>query len=413
MKDKIEVMAPAGSFEAFMAAIQGGADSIYFGVDQLNMRARAANNFLLEDLPEIGRIAREHNVKTYVTLNTILYDHDMSIMKRIIDSIKENGLTAIIAADHAAIQYAFTKGVEVHLSTQVNVTNLETVKFYAMFSDVIVLSRELSLKQIKDITDGIKRENVRGPKGELVRIEIFAHGALCMAVSGKCYLSLHTANSSANRGACQQNCRRTYKVIDLEDGHELEIDNEYIMSPKDLCTINFLDEVIASGVTVLKLEGRGRAPEYVKTVTKCYREAVDAYLDDTFTDEKLQDWMNRLETVYNRGFWSGYYLGQKLGEWTNKHGSSATTRKIFLGKGVRYFPKVKVAEFILETHKLKIGDEILIIGPTTGVVETTITEIRVDDKQVDEVGKGISFSIPLEETIRSSDKIYKVVPAND
>lgn len=406
-------MAPAGSMEAFMAAIQGGADSIYFGVDQLNMRARAANNFLLSDLPELAKIAKEHRVKTYVTLNTILYDHDISVMKRIIDSIKENDITAIIAADHAAIQYAFSKGVEVHLSTQVNVTNLETVKFYSMFSDVVVLSRELSLKQIKDIVDGIKKEDIRGPKGELVRIEIFAHGALCMAVSGKCYLSLHTANSSANRGACQQNCRKTYKVIDMEDGHELEIDNEYIMSPKDLCTMNFLDEVIASGVTVLKLEGRGRAPEYVKQVTSCYKEAVLAIQNDTFTDENIKTWMDRLETVYNRGFWSGYYLGQKMGEWTNKHGSSATTRKVYLGKGKRYFPKINVGEFILESHKLKVGDDILIIGPTTGVIETKVEEIRIDDQIVQEVTKGIPFSIPVSEAIRSSDKLYKVVAAND
>jgi putative protease len=407
---EIEIMAPAGNFEALMAAIQGGANSVYFGIEQLNMRARAANNFLFEDLEEIARRCNEHNVKTYLTLNTIIYDHDLSIMRRIVDKVKETGITAIIASDQAVINYAASQKVEVHISTQTNITNLESVKFFSHFADVMVLARELSLKQVKDITTGIIRDDVRGPSGELVKIEIFAHGALCMAVSGKCYLSLHTNNSSANRGACVQNCRRSYKVIDLEEGHELEIDNEYIMSPKDLCTIGFIDKIVDAGVTVLKIEGRGRAPEYVKTVTQCYREAVEAYLNDTYTKDKIDKWMERLSSVYNRGFWDGYYLGQKLGEWTNGYGSQATTRKQFLGKGVKYFPKIGVAEFKIETSSLKVGDKVIITGPTTGVIETEIKELRVDNKPVEEVKKGVNFSTPLSEVIRSSDKLYKVVP---
>ncbi len=407
---EIEIMSPAGNFEALMAAIQGGANSVYFGIEQLNMRARAANNFLFDDLEEIARRCRQHNVKTYLTLNTIIYDHDLSIMKRIVDKVKETGITAIIASDQAVINYAASQKVEVHISTQTNITNLETVKFFSHFADVMVLARELSLKQVKDITNGIVRDDVRGPSGELVKIEIFAHGALCMAVSGKCYLSLHTHNSSANRGACVQNCRRTYTVIDKEEGHEFEIDNEYIMSPKDLCTIGFIDKIIDAGVTVLKIEGRGRAPEYVKTVTQCYREAVDAYLDGTYNKEKIDKWMERLGSVYNRGFWDGYYLGQKLGEWTDGYGSQATMRKQFLGKGVKYFPKIGVAEFRIETSSLKVGDKIIVTGPTTGVVETEIKELRVDNVPVEEVKKGVNFSTPIDTIIRSSDKLYKVVP---
>lgn len=408
-KGAIEIMSPAGSFEALMAAIQGGCDSVYFGIEQLNMRARASNNFTIEDLREIAKICNENNIRSYITLNTILYDHDISLMKKIIDEAKSSGITAVIVSDQAAIGYAKSVNMEVHLSTQINVTNLETVRFYSHFADVIVMSRELSLKQIKDITEAIKKEDLRGPSGELIEIEIFGHGALCMAVSGKCYLSLHTHNSSANRGACFQNCRRTYKVIDQEDGHELEIDNEYIMSPKDLCTIGFLDEIIAGGVKVLKIEGRGRGPEYVKTVTQCYREAADAILEGTFTPEKVETWKTELGKVYNRGFWDGYYLGQELGEWTSKYGSSATTKKVFLGKGERYFPNIKVAEFVLETHNLKKGDRILITGPQTGVIETTVDEMRVDDEVVEEVTKGVNFSIPLPDKIRKSDKLYKVV----
>lgn len=409
-KKNIEIMSPAGSFDSLMAAIQGGADSIYFGIEQLNMRARAANNFVFDDLEKIAELGNEHNIRTYLTLNTIIYDHDLSLMKRIVNRAKEAGITAVIASDQAVINYANSIGLEVHISTQTNVTNLETIKFFSHFADVMVLARELSLKQVKDITEGIIKDDVRGPSGELIEIEIFAHGALCMAVSGKCYLSLHTNNSSANRGACVQNCRRTYEVKD-EDGNELVIDNEYIMSPKDLCTIGFIDDIIKSGVKVLKIEGRGRAPEYVKTVTQCYREAADAYLNGTYTPKKIAEWDKKLATVYNRGFWDGYYLGQELGEWSGAHGSHATMKKKYLGNGVKYFPKIGIAEFKMETHSLKVGDNIIITGPTTGVIETTISELRVDNKIVEEVLKGVNFSTPIKEIIRASDKLYKVVEA--
>jgi putative protease len=409
MTGDIEVMSPAGSFESLMAALQGGADSVYFGIEQLNMRARAANNFVFEDLEKIVALCEPKGVKTYLTLNTIIYDHDISLMKRIVDSVKKTGVTAIIASDQAVINYAHKQGVEVHISTQTNVTNLETVEFFSNFADVMVTSRELSLKQVKDIVKGIERNQVTGPSGELVRIEIFAHGALCMAVSGKCYLSLHTNNSSANRGACVQNCRRTYTVTD-EEGNQLEIDNEYIMSPKDLCTIGFLDQVIDAGVKVLKIEGRGRAPEYVKEVTKCYKEAVQSIQVGTYTKEKIAGWNERLATVYNRGFWDGYYLGRELGEWSPGHGSQATTKKKYVGKGVKYFPKINVAEFKMESHSLKVGDRIMVTGPTTGVVEKTIEEMRVDDQLVEVVEKGVSFSMAFDEVIRPSDKLYRVEP---
>jgi putative protease len=404
---RVEIMAPAGSFESMTAAIQGGADSIYFGIEQLNMRARAANNFVFDDLENIAKTCNDAGVRTYLTLNTIIYDHDLSLMKRIVDEAKNKGITAIIASDQAVINYANSIGFEVHISTQTNVTNLETIKFFSHFADVMVLARELSLKQVKDITDGIVKEDVRGPSGNLIEIEIFAHGALCMAVSGKCYLSLHTNNSSANRGACVQNCRRTYEVKD-EDGNELLIDNEYIMSPKDLCTIGFIDDIINAGVKVLKIEGRGRAPEYVKTVTQCYKEAADAFLEGTYTKEKIAEWDKRLATVYNRGFWDGYYLGQEMGEWSDVHGSKATTRKKYLGKGVHYYPKAGIAEFKLETHSLKVGDKILITGPTTGVVESEVKELMVDEVMYDEIKKGVTFTTPLDTIIRSSDKLYIV-----
>jgi putative protease len=406
-KKNIEIMAPAGSFESLTAAIQGGADSIYFGIEQLNMRARAANNFTFDDLEKIAETCKKDNIRSYLTLNTIIYDHDLSLMKRIVDKAKEAGITAVIASDQAVINYANSIELEVHISTQTNVTNLETIKFFAHFADVMVLARELSLKQVKDITEGIIKDDVRGPSGNLVEIEIFAHGALCMAVSGKCYLSLHTNNSSANRGACVQNCRRTYEVKD-EDGNELIIDNEYIMSPKDLCTIGFIDDIINSGVKVLKIEGRGRSPEYVKTVTQCYREAANAYIEGTYTKEKITEWDKQLATVYNRGFWDGYYLGQELGEWSNVHGSKATTRKKYLGKGVHYYPKAGIAEFKLETHSLKIGDKILVTGPTTGVVEAEIKELMVEEVMYNEIKKGVNFTTPLDTIIRNSDKLYVV-----
>lgn len=407
MKGQIEIMSPAGSFESLMAAIQGGADSVYFGIEQLNMRAKSANNFTFEDLDIIAKTCNESDVRSYLTLNTIIYDHDLSLMKRIVNRAKEAGITAVIASDQAVINYAASIGFEVHISTQTNVTNLETIKFFAHFADVMVLARELSLKQVKDITDGIVKDDVRGPSGNLVEIEIFAHGALCMAVSGKCYMSLHTNNSSANRGACVQNCRRTYEVTD-DEGNEFLIDNEYIMSSKDLCTIGFVDDMIHAGVKVLKIEGRGRAPEYVKTVTRCYKEAVNAVLQGTYTKEKIQEWDKQLATVYNRGFWSGYYLGQEMGEWSDTHGSQATVRKTFIGQGIKYYPKSAIAEFRLDSHSLAVGEKILITGPTTGVVELVVEELRVDNQPVTHVKKGVLFTTPVAEIVRPSDKLYKL-----
>lgn len=404
-------MAPAGSFESLQAAIDAGADSVYFGVEQLNMRAKSTINFTLDDLEEIAERCGKKKVRTYLTLNTIIYDHDLSIIKKLVNRVKEAGITAVIASDQAVINYARKVGVEVHISTQLNVTNIETVEFYSLFADTMVLSRELSLRQVKQICDAIEKDDIRGPSGNLIEVEIFGHGALCMAVSGKCYLSLHTQNSSANRGACVQNCRRTYKVIDIEDGHELEIDNEYIMSPKDLCTIDFLDQVIDSGVKVLKIEGRARAAEYVSTVIKSYREAIDAYYEGTYYQEKVTSWMDKLNTVYNRGFWSGYYLGQKMGEWTDSSGSKAMQKKVYIGKGVHYFPKSKVAHFKVESQSIKVGDQVLITGPTTGVIETSIGTMRVDDNEVKEAARGDEITFPLDQIIRSSDKIYKLVEA--
>ncbi len=409
--NKIEVMAPVGSYEALQAAIKADCDSIYFGIEQLNMRARSSNNFTTEDLTIIANICKENNIKSYITLNTVLYDHDISLMKTIINAAQESGIDAIIASDHAALNYAKKIDFPVHISTQTNITNIDSVEFYSTYANVMVMARELSLQQVASISKDIEKEKITGPSGELVRVEVFAHGALCMAVSGKCYLSLHSHNSSANRGACIQNCRKEYTVIDKEEGVEFNIDNEYIMSAKDLATIDFLDKVIAAGVTVLKIEGRGRSADYVYTTVKCYREAVESIEEGTYTPEKIKAWKERLSTVYNRGFWDGYYLGRKMGEWSDAYGSKATLKKIFLGKGIKYFSKAKVGEFFLETHSLKKGDNILITGPTTGIIETSIDEIRVDDKSVDEVTKGIRFSIQLDETIRASDKLYKVVSA--
>lgn len=404
-------MAPAGSFESMMAAIKAGCNSVYFGVEQLNMRAKSSNNFTLEDLKEIARIGKENNVKTYLTLNTILYDHDIKLMKNIVDAVKENGITAIIAADHAVMNYAKKIGVELHISTQANISNIDTIEFYANFADVVVMARELSLMQVADITREIKRRNVTGPSGKLVEVEIFAHGALCMAVSGKCYMSLHSHYASANRGACIQNCRRSYVVTDKDEGIEFEVDNEYIMSAKDLSTIGFLDQILDAGVSVLKLEGRGRSADYVYTVTKCYREAIDAYQNGSYSRENVANWEARLATVFNRGFWDGYYLGRKMGEWNDVYGSKATKRKIYIGKGIKFFEKASVAEFKLETHSLSVGDEIMVTGPTTGYIEAKVSEIRINDQPVEKVNRGEQFSIHLSEKIRPSDKLYKVVDA--
>lgn len=411
---KLELMSPAGSFEALMAAIQGGCDSVYFGVEQLNMRARATMNFTVDDLTDVARICREHNIRSYITLNTIVYDHDLALMKNIVDSAQKAGITAIIASDQAVISYASSKKMEVHISTQVNVTNVETVKFYAHFADVMVLSRELSLRQIKAICDAVKKEEIKGPSGNLIEIEVFGHGALCMAVSGKCYLSLHTQNASANRGACIQNCRRSYTVIDNEDGHELQIDNEYIMSPKDLCTIDFLDELIGCGIDVLKVEGRGKSADYVKTVTQCYREAIDSYYEKTYTKEKVADWMKRLSDVFNRGFWGGYYLGKELGEWTDAPGSKALTRKIYVGKGNHYFSRTGMGEFLIESYSLNVGDKVAIMGPTTGVIETTVASLHVNDEGAKDIAnKGDLCAFPVGTQIRKSDKLYKIIAAEE
>jgi len=405
----IELMAPAGNFESLQAALDNGADSVYFGVEQLNMRARASINFTLDDLQEISHRCKAKNIRSYLTLNTIIYDHDLSIIRTLIDKAKEAEITAVIAMDQAVINYAKKVGMEIHISTQINITNIETVEFYANFADTMVLSRELSLNQVKKISDQIQKENITGPNGNLIELEIFGHGALCMAVSGKCYLSLHSANSSANRGACKQNCRKKYTVIDQETGFEIELDNEYMMSPKDLCTINFLDQILDSGVKVLKIEGRGRAPEYVATVTKCYREAIDSLANGTYTKEKIECWMEILSTVYNRGFWSGYYLGQKLGEWSKANGSEATQKKIYIGKGKHFYPKTNIAEFIIEAYDLNIGDRILIQGPTTGSQERELTTMMVEDYPSNKAIKGNSITIPVDFRVRPSDKLYKIV----
>lgn len=405
----IELMAPAGNFESLQAALDNGADSVYFGVEQLNMRARASVNFTMEDLPEIASRCEAKNVRTYLTLNTIIYDHDLSVVKTLLAKAKAANITAVIASDQAVIAMTRTIGMEVHISTQLNITNIETIKFYSLFADTMVLSRELSLRQVKKITEQIEKEQIKGPSGNLVEIEIFGHGALCMAVSGKCYLSLHSHNSSANRGACKQNCRKKYTVIDQESGFEIELDNEYMMSPKDLCTIDFLDQVIDSGIQVLKIEGRGRAPEYVATVIKTYREAIDSFYEGTFTQEKIAVWMEDLNTVYNRGFWSGYYLGQELGEWSDVSGSMATQKKVYIGKGTHYFPKANIGEFKIEAYDIKAGDTILITGPNTGAQEMTIESMFVNDVASDKATKGdlCTFKIPFR--IRMSDKLYKIV----
>lgn len=412
MKRSIELMSPAGSYESLMAAIKAGCNSVYFGVEQLNMRARSSNNFTSDDLKKIAKIGKENNVKTYLTLNTILYDHDINLMKNIVDAAKQNGITAIIASDHAAMNYAQKVGMEIHISTQANVSNIDTVEFYSNFADVVVLARELSLKQVAEISREIKRRNITGPAGKLIELEIFAHGALCMAVSGKCYLSLHSHFSSANRGACIQNCRKSYVVTDKDEGIEFEVDNEFIMSAKDLCTIDFIDKILDAGVSVLKLEGRGRSVDYVHTVTKCYNDAINSYLDGTYTPEKAAEWKEELATVYNRGFWDGYYLGRKMGEWCNENGSKSSRKKVYIGKGVKYFEKANVGEFKCESHSLSIGEDIMISGPTTGYIQMQINELRVNGIPIDKVSKGDSFSLVCNEKIRPSDKLYKLVSQN-
>ena len=407
LKD-FEIMAPAGSRESLMAAIHAGADSIYFGIENLNMRARSASTFTIHDLREIAAICTEHGVKSYLTVNTIIYDEDICLMQKIVNAAKEAGISAVIAADVAVMAYCNQVGQEVHLSTQLNISNSEALKFYARFADVVVLARELNLDQVAEIYRTIQRENICGPRGEQVRIEMFCHGALCMAVSGKCYLSLDNLGHSANRGACMQVCRRSYIVHDKESDIELEVDNKYIMSPKDLKTIRFMDKMIEAGVRVFKIEGRARGPEYVHTVVSCYKEAIQSYLDGTLTEEKKDGWDERLKTVFNRGFWDGYYLGQRLGEWSKTYGSEATERKVYVGKGIKYFSNIGVAEFLIEAAEISVGDRLLITGPTTGAVFIDLDEIRYDLKPVQTAHKGEHISIKVPSKVRPSDKLYKL-----
>ena len=407
-----EIMAPVGSYDSLAAAIAAGTDSVYFGVEGLNMRSRSSANFTLDDLRQIAATCNAAGVKTYLTVNTIMYDSDIDHMHQIIDAVAEAGITAIIASDISAILYARSRGVEVHISTQCNVSNTEALRFYAQWADVVVLARELNMEQVSAIHQAIIRDDIRGPRGELVRIEMFCHGALCMAVSGKCYLSLHQMNSSANRGACTQICRRGYEVTDLETGDKLNVDNKYIMSPKDLKTIHFLNKMVDAGVRVFKIEGRARGPEYVATAVRCYSEAIDAICQDTFCEEKIAVWDEQLRKIFNRDFWDGYYLGQRLGEWSSKYGSSATRVKHYVAKGVKYYSRLGVGEFVMEAGELHVGDEIVITGPTTGALMITVTDIQVDCHSVSVARKGDAFSIPVPAKIRPSDRLYRWDPTN-
>lgn len=407
--EKVEIMAPVGSYESLIAAIKAGADSVYFGIGHLNMRSRSSKNFDLKDLKKITKIARENNIKTYLTLNTIVYDGEIDYLKKVVDSAKKEKVDAIIACDMAVINYCRKVGMRVHMSTQTNISNIEAVKFYSQFADVIVLARELNLEQIKKIVEKIDKENIKGPSGEKIKIEIFVHGALCVSIAGKCYMSLAQYNYSANRGACLQPCRRQYSVKDKETGDELEIDNDYIMSPKDLCIIRFIDQIIKAGVSVFKIEGRGRSPDYVYEVVKVYKEAVELYYEKKLSSEKIKEFEKRLSEVFNRGFWhGGHYLGNKLGEWAGTYGSKATKEKLFIGLINRYYPKLKVAEILMQKEELKINDEILITGTTTGVVKTKIASIRLEDKEVKFVKKGNAITIPLNEKVRKNDKVYLI-----
>lgn len=409
-RNSIEIMAPVGSYESLMAAIQAGANSVYFGIEQLNMRARSSNNFTITDLTKIVNICKSNGVKAYLTVNTIIYNHELQLMRKVIDAAVDNGISAIIASDLAVLQYAKQRGAEIHASTQLNITNIEAVRFFANFCDVIVTARELNLNQVADISQIINSEQIRGPKGNLLQIEAFVHGALCMAVSGKCYMSLHEQNASANRGTCMQTCRKSYIVTEKESGYQLEIDNEYIMSPKDLCTLPFIDRVLMSGIQVLKIEGRARGPEYVNTVVSVYKQAVDSVFDGTFSQQKIDSFIEKLKTVFNRGFWDGYYMGRKLGEWSGIYGSLATKRKQYIAKCTNYFSKIKVAEFTMESGEINFADEALIIGETTGVIEINMPEIRVDLKPVPRAVKGDVFSVSVDKLVRRGDKLYKLVP---
>lgn len=417
-----EIMAPVGSRDSLVAALQAGADSVYFGIGQLNMRSHSANHFTIDDLREIAATCCEAGVKTYLTVNTIIYDGDIPTMHQIVDAAREAGISAVIACDVAVMQYCLERGVEVHLSTQLNISNVEALKFYAQFADVVVLARELNIDQVSEIHRQIVEQQIRGPRGELVRIEMFCHGALCMAVSGKCYMSLHDANRSANRGECIQICRRSYILTDAETGNEIEVDNKYLMSPKDLKTIRFIDRLMQAGVRVFKIEGRARGPEYVYTVVKCYKEAIEAVVADaqrptpnpSFSEARKDEWDERLARVFNRGFWDGYYQGQRLGEWNKTYGSCATERKVYIGRGVKYFSKIGVAEFTVDANTFKVGDKLLVTGPTTGVMYLTATEIHDDDGHpVSEAPQGSRVAIPVSGKIRPSDKLFKLVKENE
>lgn len=408
-KQKVELLAPVGSFDSLQAAINGGADAIYFGVEQLNMRTRSAQSFYISDIKEISAVCKKNGIKAYITLNTVMYEHDMQLLQAILKEVKKCRIDAVIASDFAVIEYCSQHGIPLHISTQANVSNIESVKFFSRFADVIVLARELTLKQVQHITDEIKRKKIKGPSGELIKIEIFVHGALCMAVSGKCYMSLHTQNASANRGACVQNCRRPYIVTDAETGEELKIEGEYIMSPKDLCTIDILDQVIESGADVLKIEGRTKGADYVQVVTKCYREAIDSIAEGSYSKEKIEAWKGELTKVYNRGFWEGYYLGRQLGEWTPQPGSAATEKKLYIGKGTKYYPKIGVGEFIIEAGMLKAGDTLMITGPKCGMVKEKMEVLTVNGEKAAEAVKGDKITFPFGTKVTPADKLYKIV----
>ncbi|MBN8687016.1 MAG: U32 family peptidase [Chitinophagales bacterium] len=411
IKEKVELLAPAGSFDSLQAAINAGADAIYFGVEQLNMRTRSAQSFHISDIKTISTLCKKAGLKAYITLNTVMYEHDMQLLKAVLKEVKKQKIDAVIAADYAVIDFCSQMEIPLHISTQANISNVESVKFFSRYADVMVLARELTLKQVAEISTEIQRKKIKGPSGKPVKLEMFVHGALCMAVSGKCYMSLHTQNASANRGACVQNCRRPYTVTDTETGEQLEIDNEYIMSPKDLCTIDILDQVLESGVDVLKIEGRTKGADYVQVVTQCYRAALDAIQEGTYTQEKAQAWKEEMMKVYNRGFWEGYYLGRKLGEWTPQPGSAATEKKVYIGKGSKYYPKIAIGEFILESGNLKVGDTLMVTGPKCGMVREKLDTLMVNGEPAQEAVKGDKITMKFNTKVTPSDKLYKILDA--
>jgi putative protease len=409
---KIELLSPAGSFDCIQAAINAGADAIYFGVEQLNMRTRSSNPFSISDIKEVSTLCKSSGIRAYITLNTVMYEHDMQLLRTILQEVKKQNIDAVIASDFAVIEYCNQLNIPLHISTQANVSNIESVIFFSRFADVVVLARELTLKQVEHISKEIKRRKIKGVSGVLMKIEVFVHGALCMAISGKCYLSLHSQNASANRGACVQNCRRPYKVTDVETNEELLIDNEYILSPKDLCTIDILNQVVNSGADVLKIEGRSKGADYVYTVTQCYREALQAIENNTYTAEKIEDWKKKLSTVYNRGFWEGYYLGRKLGEWTAHPGSAATEKKIYLGKGSKYYPKIKVGEFVIESGAIKAGDTLMVCGPACGMVKEKFEKLIVNGIEATEAIRGDKITFPFGTKVTAGDKLYKIIESS-